>query len=158
MTLVLGKARSHRAPNLSCRELSESPGWFDVSPKNSARDTIHERARCRDEAANHQLPMAAAFWIICTVSSEDCSSLMQSLMQTRLRLSCVCRARNWRCWLGFRCTAQFYSKMAKPNAAFYCSKYSLKFISPLMVQHWGKDQWFIDTFPGLELRALGPYF
>ena len=30
--LVLGKARSHRAPNLCCRR-SESPGWFDVSPK-----------------------------------------------------------------------------------------------------------------------------
>ena len=33
--LVLGKARSHRAPNLGCREV-ESPGWFDVLLKNSA--------------------------------------------------------------------------------------------------------------------------
>ena len=32
----LGKARSHRAPNLGCRG-SESPGWFDVSPKNCTR-------------------------------------------------------------------------------------------------------------------------
>ena len=34
--LVLGKARSHRQPNLGCRG-SESPGWFDVSPKNCTR-------------------------------------------------------------------------------------------------------------------------
>ena len=31
--LVLGKARSHRAPNLGCRGAGPS-GWFDVSPKN----------------------------------------------------------------------------------------------------------------------------
>ena len=30
--LVLGKARSLRMPNLGCRG-TESPGWFDVSPK-----------------------------------------------------------------------------------------------------------------------------
>ena len=33
--LVLGKASSHRVPNLGSSG-SESPGWFDVSPKNSA--------------------------------------------------------------------------------------------------------------------------
>ena len=32
MILVLGKARSHRAPNLGFRR-AESPGWVDVSPK-----------------------------------------------------------------------------------------------------------------------------
>ena len=32
------KARSHRAPNVGCRE-AESPGWFDVSQKNSI---LHE--------------------------------------------------------------------------------------------------------------------
>ena len=58
--LVLGKAKSHKAPNLGCRG-AESPGGFDVSPKNSARDVMHEWACCRDEAANHQLPIAAAF-------------------------------------------------------------------------------------------------
>ena len=31
--LVLGKARSCRVPNLDCRN-AESPGWFDVLPKN----------------------------------------------------------------------------------------------------------------------------
>ena len=35
--LVLGKNRS--APNLSCRGI-ESPGWFDVLPKNSSQDVI----------------------------------------------------------------------------------------------------------------------
>ena len=60
--LVWGKARSHRAPNLGCKG-AESPGWFDVLPKNSAGDVMHERAHYHDEAANHQLPVVAAFWI-----------------------------------------------------------------------------------------------
>ena len=60
---------------------AESPGWFDVLPKNSAWDVIHEQAHCYDKAANHQLPIAAAFWIIEIVSAKECSSLMQNLMQ-----------------------------------------------------------------------------
>ena len=40
----------------------------------------HELAHCHDEAANHQLPIAAAFWIIQIVSTEECLSLMQNLM------------------------------------------------------------------------------
>ena len=43
----------------------------------------HEWAPCHDEAANHQLPSAAAFWIIRIVSREECSSLTQNLMQVR---------------------------------------------------------------------------
>ena len=39
------------------------------------------RARCCDEAANHPLPIAAAFWIIWIVPVEECSSLTQNLMQ-----------------------------------------------------------------------------
>ena len=63
---VLGKARSCRSPNLGLQICNgaESPGWFDVSPKISAWDVMHERACCHDEAANHQLPIAEAFWII----------------------------------------------------------------------------------------------
>ena len=79
--LVWRKVRSHRAPNLGCRG-AESPGWFHVLPKNSTRDVMQEQARCWDEAANHQLPIAAAFWIIHIVSAEECESLMQNLMQT----------------------------------------------------------------------------
>ena len=67
-------------PNLGCRG-AESPGWFDVSPKNSAWDVMHEWACCCDEAANHQLPIAEAFWIILIVSKEEYLSLMQNLMQ-----------------------------------------------------------------------------
>ena len=78
--LVLGKTRSHRVPNLGCRE-TESPGWLDVSPKNSAQDVMHEQVHSCDEAANQQLPIAAAFWIIWIVSMEECSSFMQNLMQ-----------------------------------------------------------------------------
>ena len=39
--------------------------------------------RCCDEAANHQLPTAVALWIIWIVSTEECSSLTQKLMQIR---------------------------------------------------------------------------
>ena len=78
--LVLGKARHRRASNLGCRE-PESCVWFDISPKNSAWDVMYAQAHCHDEAANHQLPIAAAFWIIWIVSVEECSRLTQSLMQ-----------------------------------------------------------------------------
>ena len=78
--LVLGKARGRSEPNLSCRG-AESPEWFDISPKNSARDMMHEHVRCCDEAANIQLPIAVAFWIIWIVSAEECSSFTQNLMQ-----------------------------------------------------------------------------
>ena len=53
---------------------------------NSAQDVMREQACCCDEAANHQLPIAAAFWIIqivWIVSKEECSSLTQNLMQIR---------------------------------------------------------------------------
>ena len=42
---------------------------------------LHERVHCRDEAADHQLPIAAAFWIIWVVSTEEWTSLKQHLMQ-----------------------------------------------------------------------------
>ena len=42
---------------------------------------IHEQVHCWDEAANHQLPIAVAFWIIPIASVGECSSLMQTLMQ-----------------------------------------------------------------------------
>ena len=78
--LVLGKARSRRAPSLGCRR-AESPGWFDDSPKNSAQDMMHEQVHCCDEAAKHQSPIAVAFRITWIVFAEECSSLMQNLMQ-----------------------------------------------------------------------------
>ena len=48
--------------------------------------TLHETwyikwVRCHDEAANQQLPIAGAFWIIQIVSMEECSRWMQNLMQ-----------------------------------------------------------------------------
>ena len=79
--LVLEKARTRRAPNLGYRQ-SKPPGWFVVSPKNSALNLRQEQVHCHDEAANHQLPITAFFCIIQTVSTEECSSLMQNLMQT----------------------------------------------------------------------------
>ena len=59
---------------------ADSPGWFDVAPKICGRHG-HEWAGCPDEAANHQLSIAAAFWIIWRVSMEESSSFMQNLMQ-----------------------------------------------------------------------------
>ena len=44
---------------------------------------MHERVHCCDEAANRQLPIAAAFWIIPIVSMEECTSLTQNWMQIR---------------------------------------------------------------------------
>ena len=60
---------------------AESPGWFDILPKNSVWDMTLEQAHCHDEAASHQFPIAAAFWITWLVSTEQCLSLMQNLMQ-----------------------------------------------------------------------------
>ena len=88
MILVLGKAKSHRVPNLGCSG-AESPRWFDVSTKNSAWNIMHEWACCHEEAANHQLPTASAFWIIWIVSFEECSSLMQNLMQIHCSICSV---------------------------------------------------------------------
>ena len=79
---VLGKARSLRVPNLGCRG-AESSGLFHVSSKKSEWDVIREWVICCDEAANHQLPIGSAFWIICIVSMEEWSSLRQNLMQIR---------------------------------------------------------------------------
>ena len=42
---------------------------------------VHEQAHCCDKAANHQFPIAAAFWIIWIVSAEECSRLIQNLVQ-----------------------------------------------------------------------------
>ena len=42
---------------------------------------MHEWACCHEEAANHQLPIAAAFWIIQIVSLEECSTSTQNSMQ-----------------------------------------------------------------------------
>ena len=67
--LILGKARSLRAPNLGCSG-AESPGSLDVSPKISTRDVMPEQAFCHCEAAN-QSP----------VSVEEYSSFIQNLMQ-----------------------------------------------------------------------------
>ena len=55
VVLVLGKARSCRAPNLGCSG-AESSVRFDVLLKHSAQDVTYKQTCCRDEAANHQLP------------------------------------------------------------------------------------------------------
>ena len=59
---TFGKSQKSQGTNLSCRG-AESPGRFDVLSENSARDVMDELTHCPDEAANHQLPVAEAFWI-----------------------------------------------------------------------------------------------
>ncbi len=70
VSLVLGKARSRRAPSLGCWGLSHLD---DVLPKNSAPDVMHAwAAHCRDEAA----PVA---------HSCSCFTLIASLLRERER-------------------------------------------------------------------------
>ena len=98
---VLGKARSYRAPNLGCRG-AESPGWFDILPKNSAQDIMHEQVCFHEEAADHQLPMAVTFWIIQIVSVEECSSLTQNsvhIQRTTCSVILNVTATQHTCWL-----------------------------------------------------------
>ena len=75
-----GKSQKLQGSRLGFRG-AELPGWFDVSPKNSAWEFMHELTFCCDEAAHHQLPIAAVFWIIWIVSVKECRSIMQNLMQ-----------------------------------------------------------------------------
>ena len=57
--------------------------------KKAAWDVMHEWARCSGEAGNHQLLIAVAFWILQIVSVEECSSLMQNLMQIHCSAHCL---------------------------------------------------------------------
>ena len=54
--------------------------WNSLMVWDSAQDMMLERAHHHDKAAHHQLPIAAAFWIIRVVSTEECWSLIQNLM------------------------------------------------------------------------------
>ena len=49
--------------------------------KQVAWDMMYKQVRCHAEAANQQLPIAAAFCIIWIVSVEECSSFTQNLVQ-----------------------------------------------------------------------------
>ena len=44
---------------------------------------MHEQVHCHDEATNHRLPVAVAFWIIWIVSGEECLNSTQNLIQIR---------------------------------------------------------------------------
>ena len=81
--LVLGKTRSHRKPNLGYGGLG-GLGDSMFCQKNSAWDIIHKQACCHDKAANHLLPIAAAFRIIWITSMEECLRLMKNLIQSHM--------------------------------------------------------------------------
>ena len=59
-----------------------SGGWITwaiwCSTKNPAQDVLCELVHCPDEAVNHLLRTAVAFWIIQVVFMEECSSLTQN--------------------------------------------------------------------------------
>ena len=50
---------------------------------------MYDQARCHDEAANHQLTMAAAFSTIQIVSTGEFSNLVQNVMQSCCSTSSV---------------------------------------------------------------------
>ena len=60
--LVLGKPRSHRVPNLAYR-VTESPGLL-MFRRKTAWNVMHEWEHYCDDGAHHQLPRAAAFWLL----------------------------------------------------------------------------------------------
>ena len=68
------------APNLGCRGLSQL-GDLMFHQRNLHKMWCMSGAHCHDEAANHQLPIAVAFWIIRIVSAKEWSRLMQNLMR-----------------------------------------------------------------------------
>ena len=83
MILILGKAKSRRAPNLGYRGV-ESPRWFDVSPKNFARhwEWAHWAGTllwwsCQSAVA-HSCSLLNHPNSFC---AEECSGMMQNLMQ-----------------------------------------------------------------------------
>ena len=49
--------------------------------QRTLHSVLHE-CMCCDKAASPQLPIAAAFWLMGRVSTEECSGLTQNLMQT----------------------------------------------------------------------------
>ena len=71
----LGKARSHRAPNLGYRGLSH------LGDLMFHQKTLQETWCMSRRVVVMKLPIAVAFWIIWIVSPEECSNLMQNLMQ-----------------------------------------------------------------------------
>ena len=88
--LVLRKARSLRTLNLGC-EVAESPWRFDVSPKNPVWDGMPEWARCCDEDASHQLPIAVAIFI----AIHHISQLMKNIEVVSLLNVCTGGAFLW---------------------------------------------------------------
>ena len=80
-------------PEVAGRELWAAGGLSHLGDlmfcTKTAWDVMHEWAHGHDEAANHQLPIAAAFWIIWIVSMERCSSLTQNVLQIHCSIQSV---------------------------------------------------------------------
>ena len=79
---LLGKATSHKAPNLGCKG-AESPWWLDVLQKKKTWCMRHDAwvGVLSWWSSNHRLSTAVALWIIQIVSMEECLSLTQIRMQ-----------------------------------------------------------------------------
>ena len=81
MILVLGKARSCRARNLGCGGGLSHLGDLTFCQKTWHTTWCMSWCTVVMKVPNHQLPIAIAFWIIWTVSAEECSNLTQNLLQ-----------------------------------------------------------------------------
>ena len=84
------KSQKSRAPNLHYYMIVVGLGH--LGDLMFCQKIVHEMwymkgGCCCDEAANHQLPIAAAFWITQIVSAVEGSSLRQNLMQIHC---CTC--------------------------------------------------------------------
>ena len=110
---------------------------------------IHEQACCPIAAANHQLPVAVAFWISWIVSVEKCSSITQNVMQ-------ICCST---CWvilklMATQCTCSLnsiYCPHWLVQWSCHCSHMRIPIHSPWLPGHIDVTQTFliIVTMAGL---------
>ena len=105
-------------------------------PKNSAWDVTQEY--CCHEAANHQLPIAAAFLIIWMVSVKGCSSLMQNVMQIHCTThSFILNATATQCTCSLNCV---YHPYWLAQWSHHCSLMHIPVHSPWLPDYIGVAQ------------------
>ena len=152
MILVLGKARSYREPNLGCGGLSHLHDL--MFRQKTAQDVMHEQACCCDEAANHQAPISVAFWIIQIVFTEECSSLMQNLMQTHCYTRSVIlnvMATQYTCSLNSKCHSHWLVQWSR-----HCSHMQIPVHSPWLPGYINIAQTFLIILSVVELYPDRP--
>ena len=112
---------------------------------------MHEWMRCWDEAANHQLPIAVAFWIIWIVFTQERSVLMQDWMQIRCSTCSVMLN-----VMVTRCTCScngIYLSHWQVQWSCHCSRMRIPVYSPWLLGYMGVAPTVLVklTTPGLSL-------